>query len=99
VASGKSSPKTPPHFHKVEREFFLILHGRLDVMTDGAWKTVGAGSFVELLPGTVHTFVNKTDQDTVWLTGWRPKGFQKFLRNSEFLPDGRALASCPSRTS
>ena len=88
VVSPPGVPGPPPHFHKAEREFFLILHGRLDVMTDGTWKTMEAGSFVELLPGTVHTFVNKTGHDTVWVTGWRPKGFQKFF--AEFgIPAGR----------
>jgi quercetin dioxygenase-like cupin family protein len=79
IVSPPRVPGPPPHFHKSEREFFLILNGRLDVMTDGIWKTMASGSFVELLPGTVHTFVNKSDEDTVWLTGWRPKGFQKFF--------------------
>ena len=69
----------PPHFHKEESEFFLIIKGTLDVMRDGVWSRVSAGSFVELPAKTVHTFVNKTDEDVVWITGWRPKGFQKFF--------------------
>jgi quercetin dioxygenase-like cupin family protein len=88
VVSPPKVPGPPPHFHKAEREFFLILKGQLDVMTDGAWKTMDAGSFAELPPGTVHTFVNNTDEDTVWVTGWRPKGFQRFF--AEFgIPSGR----------
>jgi len=78
----------PPHFHKAEREFFLIVSGRLEVMTDGKWKTMEAGNFVELAPGTVHSFVNNGDEDAVWVTGWRPKGFEKFF--AEFgIPSGR----------
>jgi mannose-6-phosphate isomerase-like protein (cupin superfamily) len=69
----------PPHFHKDESEFFFIVSGALDVMRDGAWSRVGAGSFVELPAKTVHTFVNKTDADVVWVTGWRPKGFERFF--------------------
>jgi mannose-6-phosphate isomerase-like protein (cupin superfamily) len=69
----------PPHFHKDESEFFFIVKGVLDVMRDGEWSRVGAGSFVELPAKTVHTFVNKTDEDVVWVTGWRPKGFEKFF--------------------
>lgn len=69
----------PPHFHKDESEFFFIVKGVLDVMRDGEWSRVPAGSFVELPAKTVHTFVNKTDEDVVWITGWRPKGFQKFF--------------------
>ena len=38
-----------------------------------------AGSFVELPARTVHTFANETDADVVWVTGWRPKGFERFF--------------------
>ena len=71
----------PPHVHRDASEFFLILGGTLDVMRDGEWARHGAGSFVELAPGTVHTFVNRAAEDVVWLTGWRPKGFQQFFRD------------------
>ncbi len=69
----------PPHFHKAESEFFLIIKGTLDVMRDGVWSRAAAGSFVELPANTVHTFVNESAEDAVWLTGWRPKGFEKFF--------------------
>ena len=69
----------PPHFHKDESEFFFIVRGTLDVMRDGEWGRVTAGSFVELPAQTVHTFVNRTGDDVVWITGWRPKGFEKFF--------------------
>ncbi len=79
VTSPPHVPGPPPHHHAHEREFFLILKGRLDVMADGVWQTVGPGTFLELAPNTVHTFINNTEQDVVWVTGWRPKGFQKFF--------------------
>jgi quercetin dioxygenase-like cupin family protein len=81
VISPPKVPGPPPHSHRHEREFFLILSGELDVMTDGTWQTLRAGSFVELPPNTVHTFINNTAQDVAWVTGWRPKGFQKFFRD------------------
>jgi quercetin dioxygenase-like cupin family protein len=80
VSSPPKVPGPPPHYHKLEREFFFVVRGALDVMTDGVWQTLRAGSFVELLPGAVHTFVNNTSEDTVWITGWRPKGFQRFFQ-------------------
>ncbi len=79
ITSLPGVPGPPPHFHKDDREFFLILDGTLDVMTNGVWNKMTAGNFVELLPNTVHTFINNTKQDVIWLTGWRPKGFQKFF--------------------
>jgi len=29
----------------------------------------------------VHTFINNTEENVIWITGWRPKGFQKFFRD------------------
>ena len=81
VTSPPRIPGPPPHYHKSEREFFFILKGTLDVMTDGKWKAMTAGVFVELPPNTVHTFINNTEENVVWITGWRPKGFEKFFRD------------------
>lgn len=39
----------------------------------------GPGSFVELAPKTPHTFINNTEAAVVWVTGWRPKGFERFF--------------------
>ena len=50
-------------------------------MSNGEWQTCCAGSFVELKPKTTHTFINNTEQDVVWITGWRPKGFERFFRD------------------
>lgn len=79
VVSPPGVAGPPPHYHQRESEFFLIVSGALAVMRDGAWQTLAAGSFVDLPPGTVHTFVNQTGEDAVWLTGWRPKGFERFF--------------------
>jgi quercetin dioxygenase-like cupin family protein len=81
VTSPPKVPGPPPHSHKREREFFFIVKGKLDVMTDGSWQTVGPGAFLELPPNAVHTFINNGDQDAVWITGWRPKGFERFFQD------------------
>ena len=81
VTSLPKVPGPPPHFHEKEREFFLIQRGTLDVMTDGKWQSLGPGSYVELPPGTVHTFINNTTEPVVWVTGWRPRGFEKFFHD------------------
>jgi quercetin dioxygenase-like cupin family protein len=81
ITSPPRVPGPPPHFHKSEREFFFIIKGTLDVMQDGRWQSCAAGSFVEMPPHTTHTFINNTDEDVVWLTGWRPKGFQRFFED------------------
>lgn len=81
ITSLPGVPGPPPHFHKDEREFFLIVNGALDIMVNGEWRTMSSGSFAELPPNTVHTFINNTKEDVIWLTGWRPKGFQRFFRD------------------
>ncbi len=81
VISPPKIPGPPPHSHRSEREFFLILKGQLDVMIDGRWQTLGAGASLELPPNSVHTFINNSEQDVVWITGWRPKGFERFFRD------------------
>lgn len=81
ITSPPHVPGPPPHYHRNEREFFFIVKGTLDVMSDGAWQKFSAGSFVELPVNTTHTFINNTEEDVVWVTGWRPKGFQKFFQD------------------
>lgn len=86
IASPPGVPGPPPHSHATENEFFLIMHGSLDVVRDGQWQQLHAGDYIDLPPGTVHTFINRGTQDTVWVTGWRPKGFERFF--TEFgIPD------------
>ncbi len=80
VTSPPHVPGPPPHFHESEHEFFLIVRGALDVLADGEWRRYGPGAFVDLPPHTTHTFINNTDADVVWVTGWRPKGFERFFR-------------------
>ena len=81
ITTSPHVPGPPPHYHKSEKEFFFIIRGTLDVMANGAWQTCPAGSFVELPPNTTHTFINNADEDVVWITGWRPKGFERFFRD------------------
>jgi quercetin dioxygenase-like cupin family protein len=81
ITSPPHVPGPPPHYHKAEREFFLIIKGTLNVMSNGTWQEFRAGSYVELPPNSTHTFINDTDEDVVWITGWRPKGFQRFFQD------------------
>ena len=81
VVSPPLVPGPPPHYHKAEHEFFLVIHGTLDVMSNGSWQRLSPGGFADLPPGTAHTFINNSEEDVVWVTGWRPKGFQQFFHD------------------
>jgi len=81
VVSSPGVPGPPPHHHREDSEFFLVISGRLDCMIGGQWRPCEEGTFVEVPPGTTHTFVNNSDEDVVWITGWRPGGFERFFRD------------------
>ena len=80
VMSPPHVPGPPPHFHKNENEFFLVVDGTLDVMINGEWRRCGPGSFLDLNPNTTHTFINNTEAGVVWITGWLSIGFVRFYR-------------------
>ncbi len=82
IVSPPHVPGPPPHFHKNEREFFPVIDGTLDVMVDGARRRCGPGAYVELEPSTTHTFINNTESEVVWVTGWRPKGFERSVSDA-----------------
>ena len=81
ITSPPHVPGPPPHFHRNESEFFFVVDGTLDVMVDGEWRRCGPGRFLDLAPDTTHTFINQTDTNAVWVTGWRPKGFERFFED------------------
>ena len=84
-------PGPPPHYHEHESEFFYIVSGHLDFVINGKSQTYGPGGFMELSPGTTHTFINNASVPAVWITGWRPSGFEKFF--SDFgIPVGQENA-------
>lgn len=45
---------SPRHFHKIEREVFVVVNGKLEIEIDGVVRALEAGEFVKILPGTVH---------------------------------------------
>ena len=72
-------PGPPAHHHENESEFFYIVKGEMDFVVNDEWQTYGPGSFMELPPGTTHTFINNSAAPAVWITGWRPNGFERFF--------------------
>ena len=52
----------PPHRHENEDEWFLVLEGRAEFFHDGKWTEVSVGGSVFMQRGTVHNWVNKTNE-------------------------------------
>lgn len=48
----------PPHFHPWDESFYVV-SGALDYVIDGKAGTMGAGAFVHLPAGTVHSYTSK----------------------------------------
>ena len=72
-------PGPPPHHHVDSDEFFYMLDGELEIMSDGEWHSVGAGDHFVVPGNTVHTFRVQGDDPARFITGWEPQGFEQFF--------------------
>jgi mannose-6-phosphate isomerase-like protein (cupin superfamily) len=66
----------PPHIHHAEDEFFWLLEGELEFLTNGRTFTANAGSFVYVPKGTTHCFKNMGTQTTRMLAAFTPAGIE-----------------------
>ena len=55
---GSVSP--PPHVHGGLTEEYEVIEGAFDVMSGGAWATLGRGQSASVPPATLHTFKNRS---------------------------------------
>jgi mannose-6-phosphate isomerase-like protein (cupin superfamily) len=79
VATPAGVPGPPLHHHVDCAECFYVTAGRLGVMKDGEWLSLGVGQHVEVPRGVVHTFRNDGDGEVRTLTGFEPAGFEAFF--------------------
>ena len=86
-AAGERGPDL--HVHRSHTDSFYVLEGelRFRVGPDAAEVVVGAGGYVAVPPGVVHTFDNASADEACWLNMHCPDtGFIAYLRD---LRDGR----------
>lgn len=55
------------HHHDQARQFFYVLSGTALLETEGSEHRISTGSGTEVAPGIRHKFMNKSDQDVVFL--------------------------------
>jgi quercetin dioxygenase-like cupin family protein len=55
------------HYHNEARQFFYVLSGTAVLETEGSEHRISAGSGIEVAPGVHHKFMNKSDQEVVFL--------------------------------
>lgn len=76
--AGSQGP--PPHIHSKYKEAFLIMEGEMEFFINGNTKVLGPGESIDIPPGTLHTFNNRTDKKCTWVNIHSPKGFSSFFK-------------------
>lgn len=84
VATPPGVPGPPAHHHEDCAEFFFVTSGRLGVMVDGSWTSLGPGEHAEIPRGVVHTFRNDGTDEVRAITGFEPHGFEAFFEEFGF---------------
>jgi mannose-6-phosphate isomerase-like protein (cupin superfamily) len=71
----------PPHVHDELVDSFYVLEGTLTVTVGDENVELGPGSFACALPGTRHTFANRSDEPVRFLNINAPGGFEQYMRD------------------
>ncbi|MDX6469115.1 MAG: hypothetical protein QOF75_918 [Gaiellaceae bacterium] len=79
VPAGPPGPL--PHRHRDADEFFYVLEGRVEVLFEDEWRSLGPGEFQHVPRGIRHTFGNTTPDAARMLSGFVPSGFERFFRD------------------
>lgn len=69
----------PPHIHHREDEAFRVLEGELEVLVGENKFKAGAGSFVHLPKGVLHSYQNVGTGPARLLTLMVPAGLERFV--------------------
>jgi quercetin dioxygenase-like cupin family protein len=77
---GPGFPGPPPHVHERLHDMFYVLDGELTVRLGESTDRHGAGTFVCVPPGVVHTFSNDSDTPVRFLNFNTPAGWEHYMR-------------------
>lgn len=93
LEGAQSGP--PKHVHQQQREIYTVEEGELTVSLDGESRVVRAGESVEIHPGVVHGFDNRSDQPVRFRADHLPAlRFEEYIRLVHRTVEGRK-ASLP----
>jgi mannose-6-phosphate isomerase-like protein (cupin superfamily) len=96
-------PGPRPHRHERMTDSFYVLEGTLAVLLENQTIEAGAGSFVIVPPGHVHTFSNPSSDPVRILNLQAPSGLEQYLKEvaavtpSDGAPDPEMMAKIASR--
>jgi mannose-6-phosphate isomerase-like protein (cupin superfamily) len=89
---GSVSP--PPHVHAGLTEEYEVLEGAFDVMSGGAWATLGPGQSASITPATIHTFKNRSGAPVRVRNVHRPPArFEDYIEHIHRLMGARGIRS------
>lgn len=74
-------PGPPPHRHEHLHDMFYVLDGVLTVRLGDDTHEIGAGTFVCVPPGVIHTFTNASDSPVRFLNFNTPAGWENYMRD------------------
>ena len=86
-------PGPPPHVHDRLHDMFYVLEGTLTVRLGDETRELGAGSFVCVPPGTVHTFSNPGTAAVRILNFNTPAGWESYMRELAAATSGGQMPS------
>ncbi len=69
----------PPHIHHREDEAFYVLEGSFSFLCGDQQRVFGAGSFVYIPKGTLHTFKNIAERPGKLMVTITPAGLEEFF--------------------
>jgi quercetin dioxygenase-like cupin family protein len=88
------SVSPPAHVHAGLTEEYQVIEGAFDVMSGGAWKTLGTGDSAAIPPATLHTFKNRSDTVVRVRNVHRPAArFEDYIEHIHRLTRARGIKS------
>ena len=72
----------PPHIHANEDETFYIVEGECSIRLGDETVTAGAGDFVNVPRGIVHSFRNEAATPMRMILTFSPSGIEKFFEET-----------------
>jgi mannose-6-phosphate isomerase-like protein (cupin superfamily) len=89
---GSVSP--PPHVHHGLTEEYEVIEGSFDVMSGGAWTTLGPEESASIPPETLHTFKNRSGATVRVRNVHRPAArFEDYIEHIYRLTRARGIKS------
>ena len=88
LEAGQGGP--PAHIHPGQREVYTVDSGDLVVTVDGESRVITAGESIEVTPGSVHSFANRSDELVRFSAEHLPAlRFEEYIRLWQLRPNRR----------